>query len=341
MKINNRRYIGNKSKLLDFIYKSITKLGYDDSNTFFDVFAGTGVVASYFADKGYQTIVNDNLYSNKIVYETFLGNGKISKFKIKKIIKELNELEYDKISDNYFSEVYAKKYFSYNDAKKIGFIRDYIEEKKEQLSHREYCYLITSLMYAADKIANTVGHFESFLNRTPIDKNIKMEEPEINYDIKPAKIYNEDANTIVKKVKCDIAYVDPPYNARQYINFYHVLENLARWNKPREFEGNSMKFKRNELKSGYCRKNTAKALFEDLINSLQTKLIVVSYNNTYDAKSSSSNNTILPEEILTILKKRGRVIVKEKDYKSFNAGKTDLSGHKEILYICEVENENS
>jgi adenine-specific DNA methylase len=84
----------------------------------------------------------------------------------------------------------------------------------------------------------------------------------------------------------------------------------------------------------------AKLLFEDLINSLQTKLIVVSYNNTYDAKSSSSNNTILPEEILTILKKRGGVVVKEKDYKSFNAGKTDLSGHKEILYICEVKNED-
>lgn len=340
MKINNRRYIGNKSKLLDFIYKNITQLGYNSSNTFFDVFAGTGVVASYFADKGYQTIVNDNLYSNKIVYETFLGKGEINKSKIKKIIKELNELEYDKISDNYFSEVYAQKYFSYNDAKKIGYIRDYIEEKKEQLTHREYCYLITSLMYATDKIANTVGHFESFLNKTPIDKNIELQELEINIDIKPASIYNEDANEIVKKVKCDIAYIDPPYNARQYVNFYHVLENLARWNKPREFEGNSMKFKRNELKSGYCRRNTAKKLFKDLINSLNAKLIVISYNNTYDAKSSSSNNTILPNEILDILHLKGNVVIKEKEYKSFNAGKTDLNGHKEILYICEVKHEN-
>ena len=167
-----------------------------------------------------------------------------------------------------------------------------------------------------------------------------MQELDINNDIRPAKIYNEDANELVKKVKCDIAYIDPPYNARQYVNFYHVLENLARWNKPREFEGNSMKFKRNELKSGYCRRNTAKKLFADLINALNTKLIVVSYNNTYDAKSSSSNNTILPNEILDILHKKGNVIVKEKDYKSFNAGKTDSSGHKEILYICEVKHEN-
>ncbi|MBU4457771.1 MAG: DNA adenine methylase, partial [Candidatus Omnitrophica bacterium] len=40
--------------------------------------------------------------------------------------------------------------------------------------------------------------------------------------------------------KCDVAYIDPPYNARQYINFYHVLENLAKWEKPVEFEGKSI-----------------------------------------------------------------------------------------------------
>ena len=97
-----------------------------------------------------------------------------------------------------------------------------------------------------------------------------------------------------------------------------------------------MKFKRDELKSGYCRRNTAKTLFEDLIDSLNSKLIVVSYNNTYDAKSSSSNNTLLPNEIIEILKKKGKVSKKEKKYKSFNTGKTDLKGHKEILYICEV-----
>ena len=63
MKINNRRYIGNKFKLLDFIYSQVENLGYDNTNTFFDVFAGTGVVASYFADKGYKVVLNDNLYS--------------------------------------------------------------------------------------------------------------------------------------------------------------------------------------------------------------------------------------------------------------------------------------
>lgn len=337
MKINNRRYIGNKTKLLDFIYKSIKEMGYDKNNVFFDVFAGTGVVANFFAEKGYQTILNDNLYSNKIVYEAFLGKGEIDQDKVCNIIKKFNNLKYDDIPENYFSDTYSNKYFSFNDSKKIGYIRDSIEEEKDNLTYREYCYLIVSLMYATDKIANTVGHFESFLKKAPKDKNIEMKKLEINNSILPAIIYNEDSNKIAKNVISDIAYIDPPYNARQYVNFYHVLENLARWNKPTEFEGNSMKFKRKELKSGYCRRNSARFLFEDLINSLKCKLIVVSYNNTYTAKSTSSNNTIMPEEILSILNKKGKVSIKEQDYKSFNAGKTDFNGHKEILYICEVK----
>lgn len=337
MKINNRRYIGNKYKLLDFIYKNINKLGYDNTNSFFDVFAGTGVVANYFANKGYKTILNDNLYSNSIVYRAFLGKGEIDEIKIKKYVDYYNSLNPTKLNDNYFSTIYSHKYFSENDAKLIGYIRDDIENNKNLLSEKEYCYLITSLLYATDKIANTVGHFESYLKHEPINKGVHLEKLEINHEIIPADIYNEDSNRLVKNIACDIAYIDPPYNARQYVNFYHVLENLARWNKPNEFEGNSMKFKRNELKSGYCRRNKAKILFEDLINSLQTKLIVVSYNNTYDAKSSSSNNTLLPEEILAILNNRGKVIIKKKNYKTFNAGKTDLKGHKEILYICEVD----
>ena len=336
MKINNRRYIGNKSKLLDFIYKTISKLGYGSENVFFDVFAGTGVVANYFAEKGYKTILNDNLYSNKVIYEAFLGKGNIDFNKINLIIDTYNKIDSKTLTENYFSKIYAHKYFAEDDAKKIGFIRDDIESKKNTLTEREYCYLITSLLYATDKIANTVGHFESFLNREPVNKNINLEKLEINTNIIPADIYNEDSNSLATKIKADIAYIDPPYNARQYVNFYHVLENLARWNKPTEFEGNSMKFKRDELKSGYCRRNTAKNLFADLINSLNSKLIVVSYNNTYDAKSVSSNNTLFPQEIIEILKKKGKVTIKEKKYKSFNAGKTDLKGHKEMLYICEV-----
>ena len=335
-KINNRRYIGCKTKLLENIYETVNKHGFDSSSTVADIFAGTGVVGSYFIDHGYKVLFNDTLYSNVVAYKAFHGKGKVRTRKMGSIIKEFNLIDPDNLEENYFSKIYGDKYFSKNDAKKIGYIRDFIENNKEDFTPREYYYLITSLIYACDKIANTVGHYESYLKNGTEDKGVKLEPLDINNGI-PADIYNMDANELVKKLKYDVAYIDPPYNARQYVNFYHVLENLARWNKPEEFEGNSMKFKRNELKSGYCRNNTAPALFEDLINKLKAKLIVVSYNNTYKANSISSVNTISEQQIFEILNKKGKVTRYEYDFGYFNAGKTHFTGHKEYLYVCEVD----
>lgn len=335
MKINNRRYIGCKTKLLDFIESSIDIYNFEQGSVFADIFAGTGVVGYQFAQKGFKTILNDILYSNVVVYKALLGEGDIDLNKVKNIIEFFNEIDSEKLSSNYFSEIYGKKYFAETDAKKIGYIRDYIEDNKNKYTEREYYYLISSLLYSCDKIANTVGHFESFLKKEPKEYGVKLELFELPENSIPADIYNMDANDLSRIIQADVVYIDPPYNARQYVNFYHVLENLARWNKPTEFEGNSMKFKRNELKSDYCR-SKAPQLFEDLINSLNCKLIVVSYNNTYKAGSISSVNTISSKQIIDILSKKGKVIIKEQDYKAFNSGKTELNGHKELLYICEV-----
>lgn len=59
--INNRRYLGNKYKLLDWI-KLIVNEQCGDIESLFDVFSGTGSVASAFTDK--RLVVNDMMYSN-------------------------------------------------------------------------------------------------------------------------------------------------------------------------------------------------------------------------------------------------------------------------------------
>lgn len=336
IKINNRRFIGNKTKLLNEIYNVVEKYNFPLCSTFADLFAGTGVVSHFFAEKGFNVIVNDTLYSNYIVYKAWLDDSDYNSDKIQKILDYFNSICSAKLEDNYFSKVYGGKYFSSNDSRKIGYIRDYIEEHKTDFSEREYFILLTILMYAVDKIANTVGHFEYFLKRQPIDSNFKLEPLDLSLSV-AGQIYNEDANIIANNIKADVVYIDPPYNARQYINFYHVLENLARWNKPTEFEGNSMKFKRDELKSGYS-KSEAPILFKNLIHTLNCKLIIVSYNNTYSAKSIASINKITEEQIVNALSERGNVTKKEIKYNAFNAGKTQLNDHKEFLFVCEVKN---
>lgn len=331
--IGNRRYTGSKKSLLNDIYKSIASFS-KKGVVFADLFAGTGIVSSFMLEKGMNVIVNDNLYSNYVAYQAWFGKEKFNAKRLKKIIADFNLIDGKKLKDNYFSKIYGRKYFSVADANKIGYLRD--EISKISLNKREKYILLASLMYATDKIANTVGHFEHFLSKEPKDKGVILRLPKISKFARNASIYNTDANKLVRKIVCDIAYIDPPYNARQYINFYHVLENLVRWKKPTEFEGNSMKFKRNHLKSDYS-KSKAPIVFKDLIDNLKAKLIVVSYNNTYDAKSSASNNKITELQLLDILSAIGKVTVKRIKHKSFNSGQTNFKNHQEILYICKTK----
>lgn len=330
--ISNRRYTGSKRAILEDIYKSIAPYC-GKKVVFADLFAGTGIVSFFMLKKGMDVIINDILRSNYIAYQAWFGKGRVDISKLNEIIEEFNSVDGKKIKENYFSNIYGRKYFSITDAKKIGYIRDKISEIS--LTERERDILIASLMYAADKIANTVGHFEHFLSRIPEEKGVFLRLPKLEKFIGNAEIYNIDANKLVRKIDCDIAYIDPPYNARQYVNFYHVLENLVTWEKPTEFEGSSMKFKRNHLKSDYS-KSKAPIVFKDLIDNIKAKIIVVSYNNTYSAKSSASNNKISESELMEILSKKGKVITKEIKHKFFNSGKTDFKNHKEVLYICKT-----
>lgn len=334
LNIGNRRYIGNKTKLLNEIFNCAEQFDLRKDYTFADLFAGTGVVAHLFASKGHHTILNDLLYSNYVAYQAWFSSETFTSQKIENYINYFNSINPAELENNYFSDIYGGKYFSINDSKKIGFIRQYLEDNKALFNEREYFILLTALLYFTDKIANTVGHFEYFLSKKPEDTTCKIENLNIK-QLPTSEIFNIDSNVLAKQIESDVVYIDPPYNARQYVNFYHVLENLARWNKPNEFEGNSMKFKRDTLKSGYSRA-TAPLLFEDLINSLKCKLIIVSYSNTYSAKSGASINKISEEQIISILSRKGKVQKKEIDYKAFNSGKTDLKNHKEYIFTCEV-----
>ena len=131
---------------------------------------------------------------------------------------------------------FSNTFFSEFNCKKIGFIREDIENQflNNEINEREKAILVTSLLYAMDKIANTVGHYDAYRLKGDLNKDLVLEEldlPQREINLNNI-IYNEDANSLVKKVVADLAYIDPPYNSRQYCDAYHLLENVASWKKP-------------------------------------------------------------------------------------------------------------
>jgi adenine-specific DNA-methyltransferase len=332
--LQNRRYIGNKQKLLNWIF-SIIKQDCQDIKSFTDIFAGTGIVSSVAINEYKEVIINDFLHSNNIIYKAFFEQKSFDEEKINNIIRNYNNINPNDLEDNYFSKNFGGKYFSYNSAKIIGFIRENIEGNKNNLTDKEYSILIVSLLYSVDKIANTVGHYDAYFKKQYIEDKFFLKPIEPISSNRKIIIYKEDANQLAKQIKTDIVYIDPPYNSRQYSRFYHVLENLTAWKKPNLY-GVALKPEPENM-SDYCRVSAKKRLYE-LIYSVKTKYFAVSYNNTYNSKSNSSKNKITLEEIEEILNSVGTTKIYEKEHQQFNTGKTEFDNHREYLFITKVIN---
>ena len=342
--LSSRRYTGAKTKLLNAIDESILQV-FDykikKNLSFFDIFGGTGIVGEHFAKKKEfnKMIINDFLHSNFIIYQGFFTQEIFNLKKLENFKKEFANLRAKDIKENYYSKHYGGKFFSENDSKIIGYIRDELDKlfKQKMLNQKEFHILLSSLLYSVDRIANTVGHYDAYR------KNVILQD-RFSYELisplkleKSIEIYKEDSNVLAQnllkqKRQIDIAFIDPPYNSRQYSRFYHLLENLALNKKP-ELYGVALKPKPTNL-SKYCKVETKEA-FEDLIESLAKicRVLVVSYNNTYSA-NARSNARLSDREIMDILESRGKTQIFEYDFKPFTSGKGKLVNHKERIFIC-------
>lgn len=329
-KINNRRYLGNKYKLLPFITRVVAE-ECENINTIADIFAGTGAVASAFTDK--KIITNDLMYSNYICHVAWFSSENYSEERIIELVMYYNSVVVEK--DNYMSENFANTYFSYEDCQKIGFIRQDIEDRfiKGDINERERALLITSLLYGMDKIANTCGHYDAYRQGVAFEKHLELSVPQPDTNLNENNIcYNMDTNELMPDIEADLVYIDPPYNSRQYCDAYHLLENVARWNKPEVF-GVAKKMDRTALKSDYCTQKATDA-FEKLIDATHAKYILLSYNNMAEKGNDRSNAKISDEDILRILQRKGIVKVFTEDYKAFSTGKSEIKDNQERLFLC-------
>lgn len=104
--INNRRYLGNKYKLLPFITKVVND-ECSDIESVADIFAGTGAVSSAFTDK--TIITNDLMYSNYICNYAWFGAEEYNPQTIIDFVVRYNAAT--ECGDNYMTENFADYIF--------------------------------------------------------------------------------------------------------------------------------------------------------------------------------------------------------------------------------------
>ena len=340
--MQNRKFIGSKQNLLDFITGVVAERA-PEARSVADLFCGSGVVAHHFAARGLAVIASDTLYHNWISARCFLGGrrGQVDWRRIAGLLAHLDALDPE---DGYCSREYGGTYFTRENAGRIDAIREAIArlEADGRVTEQEHAVLLTSLLYAADRVANTCGQYDAFLKHMGSDpyaadgthrvdaavyKSLELGIPQV-VETGETSVLCTDADDLVAQANCDVLYLDPPYNGRQYVDNYHVLENIARWEKPELF-GKTRKFMRDHLKSPYSTKRNAAAHLERLIARANARHILLSYNN---------EGIISDEVILAALGRRGQVEVFTRSYAVFGngAGRSRRRPILERLFYCRV-----
>ncbi len=330
-------YIGSKHKLNPWILETISKIIRSPlkESIFCDLFAGTGAVGRKFKPLVKNVIANDIEFYSYILLQNYIGNHNPLDFE--KPVKELNALSGNKgfIFENYSeggSE--GRLYFSKENGQKIDAIRQQIEnwKKNKEINQELYFFLLASLIESADKVANTASVYGAFLKKIKKSaaKPLILEPAHFETTNTTHRVFQEDANLLIKKISGDILYLDPPYNARQYGANYHLLNTIAKYD---TFVPQGKTGLRNYEKSTYCKKREVSKSFEELIKNAEFQYVFLSYNN---------EGLMTKNEVQSIMERYGRYGLETTKYQRFKADKTENRNHKadttvEYLHILEKQ----
>ena len=297
------------------------------------MFAGTGAIARSFKTESKKIIANDIEFYSYVLNQNYIGNHE--EIEWREFIDELNSLKGVEgfIYKNYCSgSGSGRQYFSDENGKRIDAIRQKIESWKNdrRINENQYFFLLTSLLENADAVANTASVYGAYLKhlKKSAQKTLTLKPAFFGLNDATHEVFNEDANSLINRIKGDVLYLDPPYNARQYGANYHLLNTIAKYD---DFIPNGKTGLRNYERSLYCQKNEVAAVFENLIKNAAFKYIFLSYNN---------EGLMSKSEVEKILKKYGKYDLATTEYQRFKADKTENRNHKatetlEYLHVLE------
>ena len=335
-RINTIRYMGNKSKLLDFIVPEFKKLCHE-GNTICDLMAGTNSV-SYALRDSFRVITNDVEEYSYVISKSIICNSDNALYiDYLERMKTLYDYNMTYKEYNYFYLNYSDKYFSPKQCLEIDSIRYAIEE----LNIGKDVYL-TALMYAMNNAQSTPGHFAQFLpkghprvqslRKISIWEVFKRKMYELA-TVKPSKYKNLALNSDYRKIleddnfvnQVDCFYIDTPYTGEQYSRFYHLLNTIVKYDSPQiNFKAG---YRKDRFKSNFSLRTKVKEEFNYMIDKIakNKKNIIMSY---------SDKGLLTEEELLEIFKiYLYDVKVKYHGYNHSTQGKGN-SRVNEILFIA-------
>jgi len=334
------KYLGSKRKLIPDILKVVQS--YPNVNTVLDLFSGTSRIGYALKQNGYKVISNDyNQYAHTLAICYVEADDDLLD-SATKLVKEFNSLVG---IPGYFTQTFCinSRYFQPKNGEKIDAIREEIERKG--LDPELKAVLLTSLMEAADRVDSTVGlqmaYLKSWSKRSYDDLELRVPKllPQSPYG--KGEAYCLDAFEAAK-IRCDLVYLDPPYNQHSYLGNYHIWETLVKSDKPEVYGIACKRVECKQKKSVFNSKPKFVSEFSNLLSSINSNILVISFNN---------EGYITKEELTATLENLwggdNEVKVVEKDYSRHvgakigiynlegeKVGKVGKLKNKEYIFSC-------
>jgi adenine-specific DNA-methyltransferase len=353
-KIPQFRFIGSKHSVLSNILEVIKKKEIY-GEVFFDVFSGSTSVSRYFK-RSYSIRSNDMLYFSYVLQRALIVLNDYPNFRSidlplaslepnERIINILHYLNNIKNEEGFIFSHYTpeslkidgieRKYFSTENGNRIDSIRTKIYEwfNDSEITEDEYFYLLASLLMAVQKVSNisgTYGAYNKFWD-TRSAKPLRLNFIDIVSSEFRHQAFNKNTFDLLNDVECDIAYIDPPYNERQYIANYHILETIARYDNPEITGKTGIRKYGTEEKSTFCSISSASNSLAKLLRGLKTKYVVLSYN---------SDGLLPKDEIIGIFEESDlkKITVTAFPYRRFKSNsKSHSSELMEYIFTGEVK----
>lgn len=345
------RYIGNKEKIIDKIYSILLSHNVVGSS-FYDFFSGTTNVARFYKDLGYEVQSSDVMYMSYCLQKAYIENNEEPLFK-----KLLPNLPQNKINGNLFATPletavdylnnipdvkgfiynnytpegtkdleHPRMYFSNENGLRIDAIRQQIEDWNNNgfLLESEYYILLTCLIETVSYYSNVAGVYAAFHKKWDprAVKKLKLRTIMTHNNNLKNRVYHANSLDLIGDIETDILYLDPPYNERQYLPNYHLIETIAKYDNPaikgitgmREYQGE---------KSTFCNAKTALRDLELVAKSAKYKYLVMSYN---------SEGIMHQEDIINMMSKYGSVKLEQFQYARFKSNNKGLSKTKKHIF---------
>jgi len=335
------RYLGNKTKLTEWIVGEILKI-IPAGSSIADPMCGTAAVSLALAQAGYSVTAADALAFPVIHARSRLLAKKAPSFEaLGGYDKALDWLRSIPPVEGYFFKEFGdagtpangrqpRLYFSASNAARIDGVRESIRNlgRSGAIDQLEHSLLLHSLILSTNKVANisgTYGYFLKELSRNaqqPISfESLQFEQTPGDHSVLLGPIEKHASNLLV-----DAVYLDPPYTKRQYAGNYHILETLAQEDEPvAEGDGGLRQWK--EQASDFCYRRFAGKAFRKILEQLNVPHIFISY---------SQDGQVHEDELLSILNEFGKVKIHEQPYNRYRSNNKAKEGTlMERLYHIE------